>query len=468
MRNIDFFFNPKSIAIIGASDTPRFGYTTTKYLLNSKFKTYPVNLTKSEILGHKAYKNINDIPNNIELVIILVGNDQVLQAIKDCIKKGVKGIIIESAGFAETGIDKYIKLQEEIVNIVKESNIRIIGPNCVGLVNFHNQFTSSEVNFKEEIKGNISIIAQSGVLGNVFIDWGTDQRIGFSKAITLGNKIDVDEVDILEYLNNDPETKVITVYLEGTKRGKEFIDVLKKMTKPVLILKNGRSDIGSVAVKSHTSSIAGNDRIYDGVFKQHHGIFRVNNFYEMFNIAQIFSTQPLPNGKNIAVITGSGSLGILACDEITNQGLSLAKLDKDTINEIKNIIPNWVSIGGTIDLGPSQIYTLIPSLKAVFKDKNVDCVLFIFTVPKGPLQEFEALNTGIKTSFRLINNLTKSLNKPIVIVVFGSRWVFEFVTDIATKFKIPVIEHLEHALKAFKLMYEYNPNLKNKFHKELN
>jgi acyl-CoA synthetase (NDP forming) len=467
MRDIDFFFNPKSIAIIGASDTPRFGFTTTKYLLNSKFKTYPVHLTKTEILGHKAYKNINDIPEIIELAIILVGNEQVLQAIKDCVKKGVKGIIIESAGFAETGIEKYIKLQDEIANIVKVSNIRIIGPNCVGLVNFHNEFTSSEVNFKQEIKGDISIIAQSGVLGNVLIDWGTDQRIGFSKAITLGNKIDVDEVDMLEYLNNDPKTKVITVYLEGTKRGKEFIDVLKKMTKPVLILKNGRSDIGSIAVKSHTSSIAGKDQIYDAVFKQHHGIFRVNNFYEMFNIAQIFSTQPLPKGKNVAIITGSGSLGILACDELRNQGLSLAKLDKETINEIKNIIPNWVSIGGTIDLGPSQIYTLVPSLKIIFQDKNVDCILFIFTVPKGPLQEFEALNTGIKTSFRLIGNLTRSLNKPLIIVAFGSRWVFEFINDIATKFNIPVIEHLEHALKAFKLMYEYNINVKNKILKEL-
>ena len=460
MTKLDFFFNPKSIAIIGASDTLRFGYTTTKYLLNSPFKTYPIHLTKPEILGHKAYKNIKEIPDDIELAIVLIGNEHVPQAIKDCIDKGVKGIIIESAGFAETGIEKNVLLQDEITKLIKNSNIRAIGPNCVGITNFHNEFTSSEVQFNRVLKGSISIVAQSGVLGNVFIDWGSSQNIGFSKAITLGNKIDIDEVDMLEYLNNDPETKVITLYLEGTKRGNDFKNILKKMLKPVLILKSGRTDIGSIAAKSHTSSIAGDDKIYDAIFKQHPGIFRVNDFYELFNIAQIFATQTFPYGKNVAIITGSGSLGILACDELRNQGLTLANLDKSTIQEIRNIIPDWVSIGGTIDLGPSQMYTLIPSLKAVFNDKNVDCVLYIFTVPRGPLEEFEPMVTGIKTSFRLVSNLSRNTNKPCICVCFGSRWVFEYILDISSKFNIPVVDRTDHALKALKMMYEYNQYLK--------
>ncbi len=459
MTDLDFFFDPKTIAIIGASDTFRFGYTTTKYLLNSKFKTFPVHLSKLEILGHKAYKNIKDIPDEIELAIILVGNEHVPQAIRDSIEKGVKGIILESAGFAETGLDKNIKLQEEIIEIIKKSNTRVIGPNCVGISNFNNEFTSSEVQFNRVVKGDISIIAQSGVLGNVFIDWGSSQNIGFSKSITLGNKIDVDEVDMLEYLNNDPETKVITLYLEGTKRGEDLMKVLKKMTKPVLILKNGRSDIGSRAVKSHTSSIAGDDRIYDAMFKQHPGIFRVDNFYELFNIAHIFSTQTLPKGKNIAIVTGSGSLGILACDEIRNQGLSLASLSEDSIQEIRSIIPDWVSIGGTIDLGPSQGTTLIPSLKVLFKDKNVDAILFIFTIPRGPLEEFENLGAGIKMAFRILKNLSKKSNKPCICVSFGSRWVFEFIMNIASKFNIPVVDRIKHAIMAFKMMYEYQHHL---------
>ncbi|MFX1257357.1 MAG: acetate--CoA ligase family protein [Promethearchaeota archaeon] len=459
MTDLDFFFVPKSIAIIGASDKLRFGFTTTKYLLNSKFKTFPVHLYKTEILGHKAFKNIKDIPENIELAIILLPNEHVLQAIKDCVEKGVKGIIIESAGFAETGEEKFINIQNEIIRIVKESNIRIIGPNCVGITNFSNEFTSAEVNFSYALKGGISVIAQSGVLGNVFLDWSSGQKIGFSKAITLGNKVDVDEVDMLDYLNNDPETKVIALYLEGTKRGKEFKAILKNMTKPILILKNGRSESGSNAVKSHTGSIAGNDRIYEAIIRQNKGIFRVNNFYEMFNIAHVFSTQPLPEGKNVAIITGSGSLGILACDEIEKQGLFLAKLNENTLNRIKSSIPKWVSIKGTIDLGPSMIGSFIPSLKAIMNDDNVNSFLYIFCIPQGPLKQF---SISISPFFRNMKKLSKQYNKPCICVCFGSRWVFDYVLKSAIKFNIPVMTRIKHAIKAFRMMYEFRQKEKLK------
>ncbi|MFX1394893.1 MAG: acetate--CoA ligase family protein [Promethearchaeota archaeon] len=461
MTEIDFFFEPKSIAIIGASDTLRFGFTTTKYLLNSKFKTFPVHLYKKEILGHKAYKNIKDIPEDIELAILLVPNERVLQTIKDCAEKGVKGIIIETAGFAETGENKYINIQNEILKIAKEKNIRIIGPNCVGLTNFNNEFSSAEVDFNNVVKGKISVIAQSGVLGNVFIDWAAGQKIGFSKAITLGNKIDIDEIDMLDYLNADHDTNVITLYLEGTKRGNEFKQILKQMRKPVLILKNGRSESGSNAIKSHTASIAGNDKIYNAIIKQNPGVFRVNNFYEMFNIAQVFSTQPLPKGKNVAIITGSGSLGILACDEIEKQTLSLAKLNEETINKIKAAIPKWVSIKGTIDLGPSMATSFIPSLKAILNDNNVDSLLFIFCIPRGPLQQFKQLSIIIESYFRLMKKLLTKVNKPCICVCFGSRWVFDFVLKNASKFDIPVMSRIKHAIKALKMMYQYAQHLKN-------
>ena len=461
MNNIEVFFNPKTIAIIGASDKPRFGFPTTKYLLNSSFKTYPVHLYKDIILGQKAYKNINDIPDNIELAIILVGNDSVFQAVKDCVAKKVKAIIIETAGFAETNIEKYVKIQKEIEKIAKKTKIRIIGPNCVGLTNFDNKFTSAEVEFdtEEYIKGNISVIAQSGVLGNVFIDWGIGQKIGFSKSITLGNKVDVDEIDILEYLNNDPNTKVITLYLEGVKRGTEFIQILKKMIKPILIVKNGQSEFGSKAIMSHTGSIAGVDHIYDAIFKQNGSIFRVDNFYEMLNIAKIFSNQPFPMGKNVAIITGSGSLGIMACDQIKAQGLYLAQLNAKSIEKMEKISPNWVSLKNPVDLGPSQFTTLKVSLKAVFSDQNVDAVLFIFTVPKEPLQTF---GYSINPSLKLIKQLTHKWNKPCVIVSFGSRWVFDYIINKALKYDIPVITSIKDAIKAFKMMYEFNQYLNSK------
>ncbi len=456
MSELNFFFDPKTIAIIGASETPKFGYGTTKYLLESNFNAYPVSLTKDTVFGHNAYKNVNDIPNEIDLAIIIIGNDNVLQAVKDCVKMKVKGIIIETAGFKETGIEKYIKIQEQIEQIARDHDIRIIGPNCVGVTNFRNKFTTTEIDFDRSVLGTISIVAQSGVLGNIMIDWAGSQKIGFAKTITIGNKVDVDETDMLEYLQGDPDTKVITVYLEDVRRGRDFLNMLKNITKPILILKNGRSKSGSNAIKSHTASMAGNDKIYDAVIKQNPAIFRVNNFYEMFNIAQVFATQPLPKGKNIAIITGSGSLGILTCDEIENQGLSLARLDDNTIKSMKKIAPNWCYLENPVDLGPSQFQTFIPSLKAVMEDENVDALLFIFSVPQMPLEKW---GLSITPHIRHLNKISSEQEKPCVICVFGSRWVFEQVLDQAVKFKIPVMTSIKHAIKAFKLMHEYNQNL---------
>ncbi len=452
MTTLEYFFNPKSIAIIGASERLKFGYATTKYLLESNFKAYPVSLSKEQIMGHKAYKNINDIPDEIELAIILVANDSVLTAVQDCVKKGVKGVIIETAGFAETGIPKYIVLQEEIASIAHDSGVRIIGPNCVGITNFINNFTTTELEVEKLIRGYISIIAQSGVLGNIFIDWACSEKIGLSKAITLGNKIDIDEIDMIEYLEQDPDTKVITLYLEGVKRGEQFKSVLKKVRKPILVLKNGRSQIGANAIKSHTGSLAGDDHIYDALLHQIKGVFRISNFYEMFEIANAFALQPLPKGKNIAIITGSGSLGILTCDLIEQEGLELAQLESYSMEEMKKVAPNWVSVKNPVDLGPSQFSTLIPSLNIVMHDKNVDALIFIFSVPELPLKKW---SLSITPHLRQLSKLSRELQKPCIICVFGSRWVYEYVLEKAVKYSLPLTNRISHAIKAFKFMHEY-------------
>jgi acetyltransferase len=431
----------------------------TKYLLNSNFQTYPVNLTKDFIFDRKVFKNINDIPDDIELAVIIVKNEKALDVVKDSVKKGVKGIIIETAGFAETGIEKFVKIQNDIETVAKDSNVRIIGPNCVGVTNFTNKFTTADLDFDQSIEdGTISVIAQSGVLGNIFIEWSSSQKIGFSKTITLGNKVDVDEVDMLEYLESDANTNVITLYLEGVKRGLKLVKTLRKMTKPVLILKNGRSEIGSNAIKSHTGSIAGDDKIYDAIFKQYSGIYRVNNFYEMFNIAQVFATQPLPKGKNIAIITSSGSLGILACDEIERLGLELARLHESTIQEMKSISPNWTSLKNPVDLGPSLFMTFRQSLNAVLNDENVDALLYIFAVPQKPIKTF---SLPITPHLKELRKLSIKLKKPIITCVFGSRWIVEYFLKHSEKYKVPIMAQISHAIKAFKFMYDFSKSNKN-------
>ena len=453
MNELEVFFNPNSIAIIGASESIKFGHSMTQYLLNSSFKTFPINIAKDQVFGHKTYKNINDIDENIELAIIVVKNEYVLESVQDCMKKGVKGIIIESAGFSETGDDVLSKIQRDIEEIAKNENVRIIGPNCVGVTNFWNQFTTTEVNFSEAVeKGYLSVIAQSGVLGNIFVDWAASQKIGLSKIVTLGNKIDVDEIDILAYMDKDIQTKVITLYLEGVKRGEEFISMMKEISKPVLIMKNGRSIIGTKAIQSHTGSIAGNDKIFDSLIKQFHGIYRVENFYEMFNIANTFATQPIPKGNNIAIITSSGSLGALTCDLIHKYGLNLADLEKTTVEEIKSIGPNWISARNPVDLGPSSFSTFRPSLKLIMEDPNVDGIINIFAVPKMPIQTYFI---PIKPQLRDMKNLSQETGKPIITCVYGSRWVLDHFLKYSNKYSLSIMEQVDHAVKALKMMFEF-------------
>ena len=453
MNDLEVFFNPNSIAIIGASESIKFGHSMTQYLLNSSFKTFPINIGKDQVFGHKAYKNINDIEDDIELAIIVVKNEYVLDSVRDCVKKGVKGIIIESAGFSETGDVTLSNIQRDIEKITKNEDVRIIGPNCVGVTNFWNKYTTTEVNFSESPKeGYISVIAQSGVLGNIFVDWAASQKIGLSKIVTLGNKVDVDEIDILGYLEDDLETKVIALYLEGVKRGVEFISRMKSMSKPVLIMKNGRSEIGTKAIQSHTGSIAGNDKIFDSLIQQFQGIYRVENFYEMLNIANAFATQPIPKGKNIAIITSSGSLGALTCDLIHKYNLNLADLKKTTVEDIKSIGPNWISARNPVDLGPSSFSTFRPSLKLLMNDPNVDGIINIFAVPKMPIQTY---SIPITPQLRDMKILSQSTGKPILTCVYGSRWVLDYFLAHSNKYSLSIMTQVDHAVKALKMMSDF-------------
>ena len=289
-------------------------------------------------------------------------------------------------------------------------------------------------------------------MGNIFVDWSTSQKIGLSKIITLGNKVDVDEIDILSYLDNDPETKVISLYVEGVKRGTEFISMMKTISKPVLIMKNGRSEIGTRAIQSHTGSIAGNDKIFDSLLKQFQGIYRVENFYEMFKIANAFATQPIPKGKNIVIITSSGSLGALTCDLIYKYDLNLADLKKKTVEDIKSIGPNWISAKNPVDLGPSSFSTFRPSLKLLMNDPNVDGIINIFAVPKIPIQTY---SIPITPQLRDMKALSQATRKPIITCVYGSRWVLDYFLNYSNKYSLAIMTQVDHAVKALKMMFDF-------------
>jgi len=466
--DLSFFFNPKSCAIIGATDSPKFGYFQTKYLIESgKFKIYPVHIKKDTILGLRAYKNIKDIPDDVELSIILVPMRNVLQVIQDSIEKGVKGIIIESAGFSETGGAEEIRVQNKITEIAKNTGVRMIGPNCVGVSDVFSRFSTSGADLSDAKTGYISIIAQSGVLGNIVIDWAKGNGFGFNKVITLGNKADVDEVDIIEYLATDEKTKAIAVYLEGVKDGQRFRNIIKEVTKvkPVIIVKNGRSQIGSTAALSHTGSIAGNDAIYDSLFKQI-GVVRANNFYELFDFARIFASQPLPKGDRIAIITTSGSLGILALDEIERVGLRLAKFSESTYEKLtKKAYPRfkWISnLKNPVDVGPAGPDMTIFSVKSVLQDENVDAMIMIIVIPEQVTAISEANQENV--SREMFKMYTKAIykygkDKPKVICTFASPYLTGVIRDAGEPFDIPVISSIQQTVRCFRAMLDYQKYL---------
>jgi len=353
MHELEVFFDPRSVAIIGATETPRFGYSQSKYLLERSdkepgFSAFPVNFKKSTIFGKRSYKSILEIPEPVDLALILVNTRQVVQVFDESLERGVKAVVLESAGFAETGDPELAEIQKALAAKIRENSgkVRVIGPNCVGISNYTNQFTTTDTIFGRLEVGGISIISQSGVLGNIIVDLAKSQGLRFNKVISIGNKIDVNENDLLDYLLLDDGTKVVALYLEGVTRGdRRFLDMARRFTakKPLLVVKNGRTEIGANAAFSHTASIAGNDSVYDGVFKQS-GVVRAGNFYELMAYSKVFASQPLPKGNRVGILTASGSLGILACDEMISHGLQLATLAPESISKMKERAPHFVSL----------------------------------------------------------------------------------------------------------------------------
>ena len=302
--SLNNFFYPKSIAIVGASNNPKkFGYEIMKNIIEGgyKGKIIPINIREEEVMGLKAAKTIKEVREQIDLAIIAIPAVFVPQVIQECAEKGIKNIIIVSGGFSEVG-EEGRKLEEQVVKIAKKNGIRIIGPNCVGIQNTEISLNASFV--MRALPGSIGVITQSGALGASQIYLAISEGIGFSKFINLGNACDVSIPEAIKYLANDPQTKVIALYIEGVDEGKSFMEALRYATtkKPVVVVKAGRTEAGMRAVLSHTGSLAGKDVIFDAVFKQT-GAIRVETLQQLFNVARLIVEQPPPSGKRVAIIT---------------------------------------------------------------------------------------------------------------------------------------------------------------------
>ena len=369
-------FEPESVAVIGASNNEtKWGGRILKNILSGlKGKIYPVNPKEAMVQGLDSFASVLDIPGTVELGIIIVPFRYVHSVAEECGKKGIKGLVVISAGFSEAGNEE---AELELVAIARKYGMRMIGPNTLGIVNERARLNASIIG-RLPRPGSISFITQSGSLGLALAEWTIATELGLCKVISTGNKAETDDVDLIEYLSSDQSTGVIAMYIEGIKRGRNFLDAARNIRKPIVAIKTGRSKRGAKAVFSHTGSIAGSDEVYSAAFRQA-GILRVDTIDELFDAALAFSCQPLPQGNNVAIFSNGGGASIVAADECEIQGINIADLTEETKEKIKKVIPEYASVSNPIDTAGTVSFKIYnDSIKALHDDPNVDAIIFIY------------------------------------------------------------------------------------------
>src|SRR5206468_8615630 len=381
--DLDALFAPKSIVVIGASNRPgSVGRAVfTNILLNEYTGTvYPVNPRDRSISGVRSYLSVQDLPESVDLAVVVVPAAVVPAVTEDCGKKGVKSLIVISAGFKEVG-QEGAALEHQVASLAQKYSMRMVGPNCLGTINtdpavrLNASFAS-----RMPLEGSIAFASQSGALGEAVIDYASGEGIGFSKFISVGNKADVNENDILEYLQADPRTKVILLYIEDIVDGRKFVDTVTRVTekKPIIAVKAGVSPEGAKAASSHTGALAGSDEAYNAILKQS-GVLRVESIIDLFDYARSFAKQPPPRGNRVAIITNGGGPGIMATDASVRYGLQISQFSEATKAKLRAGLPKEASVNNPIDLiGDAQSDRYELALQAL-QDESVDCGLVLLT-----------------------------------------------------------------------------------------
>ncbi len=367
---------PDSIAVIGASSNrEKWGYRILGNIISAGYsgEVYPVNPNEGEVLGMRCYPSVLDLPHRVDLGIIAVPAGSVPAVLEECGRKGVRGVVIVSAGFSEVGNRE---LENNVRDIARDYEMRMLGPNTFGFINTHLHLNASIIPQMPE-KGGISFVTQSGTFGLALVDWAASQQMGLHLVVGVGNKADVDDSDILEHLSADRHTKTIMMYIEGIERGRRFIDVASRIGKPVIALKTGRSRAGSKAALSHTGSLAGTDRIYDGAFKQA-GVIRAWTIEELFDSALALSiSQPADDG--IGIISNGGGAAILAADLSEDLGLHLPDLSGITVRMLEGVLPAIATPANPLDTAGDGSYEMFKDVTDIMlSDPGINALLVIY------------------------------------------------------------------------------------------
>jgi len=475
LQKIDAFFNPRSVAVIGATKkVDKAGHVIFKNFAMSKqrgvFKgeLYPVNPGEESILGFKCYQSLSEIPCSVELIVIIVPAKIVPSIMEQAAAKKVKTAIIISSGFKEVG---NVELEQQVLELAQKAGIRVLGPNCLGV---YYQKTGIDTLFLPETKvlttgedvvatprplpGNIAMITQSGAFGVAALDYLTGRQMGVSKFVSFGNKMDVTESDILQYLLTDEETKVILVYIEDVKSGRDFLEVTKKVTakKPIVIIKSGRSAAGARAAASHTGAIAGSDKIYDAAFIQG-GVIRARDMEEFFDIGKALAMQPPAMGKNIGILTDAGGPGVMTVDELESLGLTVDRFSPETdrkFDELKkqDVILKIAATHNPVDLTGSVTDDMfVTAADIMFQDPNVNGIILLGLHHMPGLREKHI--DGIV-------EVAKKYDKPIVMCDIGETEMALYTRSRFDRLCIPSFESPEDAARAMKALVTYGAYLK--------
>lgn len=452
---MDRFFNPKGVAVIGASSKKgKIGYEVSKNLLNSEFQgnVYLINPKGEDVLGEKSFKSISDVKEEVELAVIILPARFIPDSVEECGMKGVKRVVVISGGFKELG-EEGAEIENRVVEIAKKYGIRVIGPNCIGIMNASNNldtfFQPREAMLRPD-KGSVTFLTQSGTFGATFLEWLALEKLGLSKFVSYGNKADVDEVDMLSYLKNDDETKVIALYIEGLSNGREFLKIARdvSMAKPIVVIKAGKTSKGAMAVKSHTGVLAGDDAIFVGAMRQS-GIIMVDDLEEMLDVVKILSMQPLPHGGKIGITTNGAGPCVVAVDWIEQfENLNLAELDKDGIETLGEKLPSYCIISNPLDLTGSadaEMYEI--SLNILALDSNVDILMPFFVFQDAPLV------STIRELHEIMSKI-KRYKKTIVCVAGGGEFTMRQRLKLQEN-SIPVIPTAKRAVVALSKVVGY-------------
>ncbi len=443
-------FAPRSVAVIGASaKTHSLGRAVFANLLFAGYSgcVYPVNSKAKSILGVRAYPTVMDVPDEVDLAVVLVPAGYVPQVLKEAGRKGCKGAIVISAGFKEVG-GNGIELEHQLQAVAQEYGMAVVGPNCFGVINT-DPAVSLNATFSRNfpLGGKIAFISQSGAVGVAALEYAAGEKIGFSKFISIGNKADIYENDVLEALADDPNTDVILMYLEALENPKEFVRLAQRVSekKPILGVKSGRTIEGAKAAASHTGALAGSDEVYDSLFAQC-GVLRVDTLEDLFRYGMSFANQPLPKGNRVAIVTNAGGPGIMATDNSVRHGLKLSELDAKTKSIMMKDLPPTVSLNNPIDLiGDADESRYQLAMQAVLTDDNVDGVIVI-CVPQ--------MLTNLQATSKVIVQQARFSNKP-VFVVYMATGDIEASLKILEEAQIPHYRFPEDAARSLSAMSRY-------------